>query len=190
MVIPIFLVSSSPQRRRLLRSCGVRFRVVRIRYRERLRHGLSPAQNAMRLALAKARAARGLKGLVIGADTLVVLGNKIIGKPSDERHARRMLRSFSGKPQWIYTGVCLRNTVSGNTVVFVDRSKVRFKKMSEREIEVYLKTGEYRGKAGAFGLQGRGAHLIRSVSGSRSNVIGLPLEKLMKFLPKLLRTSS
>ncbi len=179
---PVYLASSSPQRRRLLRSCGVRFRVVRIRYRERLRPGLSPAQNAMRLALGKARAARGLKGLIIGADTLVVLGSEIIGKPSDERHARAMLRSFSGRPQWIYTGVALRNTVNGNTIVFADRSKVTFKKMSDRQIEAYLKTGEYRGKAGAFGLQGKGAHLIASVSGSKSNVIGLPLEKLK---PKL-----
>ena len=129
----------------------------------------------MRLALGKARAARQLKGIVIGADTLVVLGTKVLGKPRDAGHARRMLRSFSGKPQWIYTGVALRNTVRGKEDVFYERSRVVFKRMTEADIEAYVRTGEYRGKAGAFGLQGKGAHLIASVSGSRSNIIGLPL---------------
>ena len=127
----------------------------------------------MRLALGKARAARQLKGIVIGADTLVVLGTKVLGKP-----------------QWIYTGVALRNTVRGKEDVFYERSRVVFKRMTEADIEAYVRTGEYRGKAGAFGLQGKGAHLIASVSGSRSNIIGLPLEKLRVHLKKMMSTSS
>ena len=182
----VYLASASPQRRRLLRSMGVRFTVVRVAYAERTRRGLSPAQNAVRLAIGKAKAAKKVRGIVIGADTLVAMGGKILGKPRDERHAYRILKSFSGRSQKIYTGVALRDTRSGRIEAFVECSRVTFKKMSERDVRAYLKTGEYRGKAGAFGLQGKGRHLIRSVSGSRSNIIGLPLEKLKRILKRML----
>ncbi len=180
----IYLASQSKQRRDLLRRDRVRVTVVRAPYVERFRAGETPARAAMRLALGKALAARvparAGDSLVIGADTLIAFEGKILGKPKSERHAYRMLKSFSGKPQWVYTGVALVRRPGGAKRVFYDRSKVVFKKMSDADIRQYLATGEYKDKAGAFGLQGKGAHLIRSTSGSASNIIGFPLEKFRR----------
>jgi septum formation protein len=166
---------------------GVRFRVVRSRYRESTPRGLGPAAAAVRHAAGKARGAAVRRGVVIGADTLVFCAGRIWGKPRDRAHARRMLWTFSARPQRVYTGVALLDKASGRLRTFWDASAVEFRPLSEADIERYLGTGEYRDKAGAFGLQGRGRRFIRRVRGSRSNVIGLPLEKLRAELRKFLR---
>ena len=186
----VYLASRSPQRKKLLKAAGIAYRTVAAPYKETVRRGEGPARTAMRLALGKARAA-GVKGpgVVIGADTLVYFAGKILGKPGDRAHAKRMLESFSGRAQRIYTGVALLEPACGRKRTFCVVSSVVFHKMTAKEIDAYLKTGEYRDKAGAFGLQGKGAHLIRGVRGSRSNIIGLPVERLKTELTRFLRSA-
>lgn len=180
----IYLASQSKQRRDLLTRARVRHAVVPAPYVEKIRRGETPARAAMRLALGKALAARVPASpggaIVVGADTLIAFEGKILGKPRDDRHAFRMLKSFSGKLQWVYTGVALVRVPGGKKRVFYDRSKVVFKKMSDADIRKYIATGEHRDKAGSFGLQGKGAHLIHSTSGSASNIIGFPIEKFRR----------
>lgn len=186
---PVYLASRSPRRRALLKKHGIRFSTVPSRYAERIHPDLGAAANALRLARGKAMAAGrpGREGVVIGADTLVAMGGRIMGKARSRAHAFRMLKSFSGRSQWVYTGVALRDLRTGKIEVFCERSKVTFARMSDKDIHDYLRHGEYRGKAGAFGLQGRGARHIARVSGSRSNVVGLPVERLKRILKKFLR---
>lgn len=182
----IYLASRSPQRRNLLKSAGISFRIVRTKYRETLRPRLSPSQNALRHAEGKVKGVSKKSGIIIGADTLVVCRGRVYGKPRNRRQALRMLRAFSGRSQWIYTAVAIQDRCTGKVLKFVDKSVVRFKKMTDRDIQSYLKTGEYKGKAGSFGLQGKGSHLINSIRGSRSSIIGLPIEKLTQALKQFI----
>jgi len=151
------LASQSPQRRKLLRQAGYKFKVVNSKYREGVLRGLTPLATAKRHAEGKCRLAvlprNATSGVVLGADTIVVFAGKVHGKPRDDAHAFRMLRAFSAKPQKIYTAVCLRDLLTNKRVTFVERSEVAFKKMSDRQIRDYLRTGEHRDKAGSFGLQ-------------------------------------
>lgn len=178
----IYLASNSPQRKRLLTAAGIRFKAVRPRYRETIDPRESPQENAVRLAVGKAHSIKARAGIVIAADTLIAFEGKVLGKPRSRAHAYRMLKSFSGKGQSVITGVAIRDAGRGRTEYFYVESRVTFKRMTPGDIRAYLATGEYRDKAGAFGLQGKGAHLIRSVSGSRSNIIGLPMEQLRQRL--------
>ena len=178
----IYLASRSPQRKRLLEKIGIPFKVVPTAYRERIIQGLDPCQNAIRNALGKAFQVRKQRGIILAADTLVAFRGKIIGKAGTRNAAARLLASFSGQSQWVYTGVALRNAATGRVLTFCEKSLVKFRKMSSRDIARYLDTGEYREKAGAFTLEGAASRFIRSVRGSRSNVIGLPLERVKQLL--------
>jgi len=197
MKIKIYLASKSKQRRDILRKARMAFEVVDAPYVERFGRGEKPERAAMRIALGKARAAQlpslcPAHALVVGSDTLVAFGGKILGKAKTRAHARRMLRSFSGKPQWVITGVAVLDARTGagagarsgarRARVFYDKSKVVFRKMTAEQIEWYLDTGEWRDKAGAFALQGKGAHLIARTAGSQANIIGFPIEKFKRVL--------
>ena len=182
-----FLASRSPQRRALLKKAGYSFKTVRSSYREKDRRETNARRAALNHAKGKVMGVSKKKGIVIGADTLVEFRRRILGKPKNKRHAFQMLQSFSDKSQWIYTAVAMRDAGTGRMKLLCDKSKVTFKKMGAEEIRRYLQTGEYRGKAGAFGLQGKGSHLIRSVRGSRSNIIGFPLEKFRKHFSRFAR---
>lgn len=186
---PLYLASKSPQRVKLLRSLGLRFKIVSSGYREKSplpgglqRRQAGAAEMALHHAMGKVQAVGLKKGVVIAADTVVAFKGRIWGKPRNKRHAFQMLKKFSGKAQAIYTAVAIKDLESGRVTAFCDKSVVTFKKMTDNDILKYLLTGEYRGKAGAFGIQGKGSHLIQSVRGSHSNVVGLPLEKLKKAL--------
>jgi len=185
---PIVLASSSPRRRRLLREFGVGFSVRVPDVDERPRPGELPGPHVRRLALAKARAvARQLAPgcgaqWVIGADTVVVLDGMILGKPRDARDAEGMLARLSGRTHEVLTGVALVPAGGGPARTSVVRTRVELKPVDEATIRRYVTGGEPLDKAGAYAVQGRGRHLVARVSGSFTNVVGLPLERLGRLL--------
>lgn len=172
----LILASASPRRSELLRNAGFAFEVCPADVNESVRAGERPKQYAERLAREKARAVRPKfpHDFVLGADTVVVVGKKILGKPRDAKDAARMLRLLSGRAHDVITGVCLiapggrENTRSEITKVFFDR-------LSEKEIAGYVATGEPMDKAGAYGIQGMASRWIPKISGDYCNVVGLPV---------------
>lgn len=184
----LVLASSSPRRRRLLRELGLCFRVIIPAVDERPRRGESPATHVRRLALAKARAvstvlpAGGGARWVLGADTVVVLDGAILGKPRDARQAGRMLAGLAGRTHEVFTGIALVPTAGGRARSAVVRSQVTMKPYDAAAIRRYVASGEPLDKAGAYAVQGRGRMLVARVSGSLTNVIGLPLERLSRLL--------
>ncbi|MCB2191106.1 MAG: septum formation inhibitor Maf [Deltaproteobacteria bacterium] len=179
--IGLVLASASPRRREMLSNLGLAFRLAPARIDENLLPGEDAAQAAQRLATAKAEAVlTGPYDTVLAADTLVVLDRKIMGKPRDAAEATQMLRELSGAQHEVITGYCLMNQ-SGRTVG-LGRSLVTFRNLSEAEIAAYVATGEPLDKAGAYAVQGLGAALVKEVSGSYTNVVGLPLAAVIKLL--------
>ena len=182
----IILASASPRRMQLLSQIGCEFSVQTSDYAEMPLTDLPPAEVAVSHARAKALdiAARSSQDdIVIGADTIVVLQNRILGKPKGLKDARRMLAELTGQEHHVITGVAV---VCGSQV-FTDFAVtvVHMRPCSMQEIEHYLATGEYHDKAGAYAIQGYGALLVDSISGCYSNVVGLPLTTLAKLLKKV-----
>jgi septum formation protein len=182
----LYLASSSPRRRELLRSIGHEPRLVRVDVSEALLPEEDPFDAAERLARAKATAARSLvpeDALVVAADTLVILEGEALGKPLDRKDAVRMLRALSGKRHDVVTGVALQKggrLVSGRELTSVD-----FAELSETDIGLYVATGECDDKAGAYALQGRGGLFVTGLEGSPSNVVGLPVRLVAMLARKL-----
>jgi septum formation protein len=183
----LILASGSPRRRELLHGAGVRFRVVVPDLDEHVAPGEPPERAVARLALEKAR------GIVdklrcalpvLAADTVVALDGAILGKPRDVAEAERMLTSLAGRTHTVWTGFALISGVPMREDVDAVSSQVTFRSLTSTEIEAYLATGESLDKAGAYAVQGAGAALIASIAGSRTNVIGLPMEAVV---PRLVR---
>lgn len=183
---PLVLASSSPRRAEILRAVGWPFETGAGEVDETRRAGERAEEYVRRLARAKAEAgaASRLFGLVIGADTVVVVGEEILGKPRDEDDARRMLRSLSGRWHEVLTGVALVRAESGRAVIGVERTRVRFAEMSDEEIGWYVSTGEPRDKAGAYAVQGRAALFIEAIEGDYWNVVGLPVRLVYELARK------
>lgn len=181
----IVLASASPRRRELLTQVGIPFRVVPGDIDEN-NADLSgtPEQKAERLAYMKAKdVASGLDdGLVIGADTIVVCGDEIFGKPADENDARRMLMKLGGREHQVITGIAVVDASSGKARTGHEVTRVRFAELTDREIEYYISSGEPFDKAGAYAIQGRAAIFVESLDGCYSNVVGLPLSRLYRLL--------
>jgi septum formation protein len=175
------LASASPRRRDLLRDAGYGFIVQAPQVDERPRRGEPPEACVDRLARAKARAIRAARGavaeLVLAADTVVVLGQETLGKPRDQDDAIRMLLALAGRVHRVLTGVCLIAD-DGVELAWVEQSRVAMRSIGAAEARAYAESGEPLDKAGGYALQGRGARFVEAVHGSRSNVIGLPLESL------------
>ncbi|MFH0953551.1 MAG: Maf family protein [Verrucomicrobiota bacterium] len=187
MPMTIILASASPRRRAFFRELGFRFRVVVPRVVEEPRKGEAPRAFAQRAAVDKARwvAARQKRPsarIVVAADTIVVLGRQILGKPKDKRDAARMLRALSGRWHEVITGVCVLGPRKRTS--FVARTPVQFKRLTRREIEAYIASGEPMDKAGAYAIQGIGSFMVRAIRGSYSNVVGLPVAELVDVLEK------
>jgi septum formation protein len=182
----IILASASPRRKEILEKTGLKFRVDESRCEEKMDAGLKPQNLARFLSLKKARevARRHSNALVIAADTIVVLRGRIFGKPCDKEQAREMLRVFSGKTHSVITGFTIIDTVSKKELSRSISSKVFFKRLSADEIEAYISSGEPLDKAGAYGIQGLGAVLIKRIEGDFFNVMGLPLNALAGSLKK------
>lgn len=179
------LASASPRRVEILRTLGLDFAVRASDVDERLIQGESPQQYVMRAATAKAEAvARDVQsGIVIAADTEVVIDGLPLGKPEDGEDAARMLRAISGRWHAVMTGVAVVDVESGRTAVDHEKTLVRFRDLSEVEIDAYVASGEPSDKAGAYAIQGRGMLFVTEIAGNYQNVVGLPvplLERLVR----------
>jgi septum formation protein len=173
----VVLASASPRRSELLASLGLDFTVQIPAIEETLKEGELPRAFAERLAVEKASAVKAGSGTtVIAADTIVVLNGDILGKPSDEAHATRMLERLSGKTHEVITAVCI--TKESASQVFSVSTDVVFRQLTQTEIEAYVQSGCPMDKAGAYAIQGGAAHMVRAISGSYTNVVGLPLCEL------------
>jgi len=180
----LILASRSPRRLDLLRGIGIEPEVLPAEIDETPLTGEAPRDLVMRLARAKGGrivADPGRKGgtaVVLAADTAVVLDGQALGKPRDDDDARRMLGALSSREHDVLTGMYLERTDDRRSLLVVDSTRVRFRDLDSRAIAGYVSTGEPRGKAGAYAIQGLGGRLIERIQGSWSNVVGLPLELL------------
>ena len=181
--IPVILASQSPRRIELLKTVIKNFQIVPSKIDEVCDINLSPEENAVLLGRKKATwiAKQHPHNLVIGADTMVVLENKIIGKPTDAENARQILRQLSGQEHKVITGVAV---VHSKIFSAASISHVRIKTLTPYEINSYVESGEPMDKAGAYAIQGEGSFLIESYRGSYSNIIGLPMDLLKDLLQK------
>lgn len=182
----IILASASPRRRQLLTMLGLEFEVRPAQGEEFLPDGISPEEAVMRLSAQKARSVAkecAPEDVVIGADTIVWQGGRILGKPKDTQDAARMLSALSGNTHTVYTGVTV---IKGNAVLSgAEETKVRFRRLSGAEIDAYIKTGEPMDKAGAYGAQGLAALFVEGIEGDFFNVMGLPVCRLGKLLKEV-----
>jgi septum formation protein len=175
----LVLASGSPRRALILRGLGVPFRVVVSGADETVEPGERAAHAVERLARLKAATVAGTEPPpILAADTVVVCEDEILGKPASADDARRMLRRLSGRTHEVLTGLCLVS--EARTVSGVERTAVTFAAMTEPEIDWYVATGEPMDKAGAYHVDGRGGLFVGSVSGSPSNVAGLPVRLLLR----------
>jgi septum formation protein len=184
---PLVLASASPRRRELLARAGVRFEVIPAGIDEDVRPGEAPAALAGRLAREKALAVASRVGpdparFVLGADTIVVLGESVLGKPRDPRDAEAMLSRLVGRTHRVITAVVVARSHDLGWRARTVESRVRMRPAELEEIRAYVATGEPLDKAGAYAAQGRGRRFVAEIAGSESNVIGLPLDETLDLL--------
>ena len=184
MKTPIILASNSPRRKELLRQIGLDFTSDAADVDERMLSHETPEEYAMRVALDKARVAssRARVGIVIGADTIVVLDDTVFGKPTDAGDAERMLLLLSGKMHQVITGVAVMDADTGKVLTRASVTRVWFRNLACEEIVSYVRSGEPLDKAGAYGIQERGALLVERIEGCYFNVVGLPISLLGEML--------
>jgi len=188
MMRNIYLASDSKARKKLLNIFGLRFRAVPSKVKEVRKAGhLSYAALVENNALTKAQnvAARVKNGIIIGADTIVVQGKRIFGKPKDLKDAHRMLKRLSRKPQWLYTGIAIIDKDKPKTKLGYEKTKVYMDKLTDREIKNYFACVQPLDFAGSFDIQGKGAFFIRRIEGCFYNVVGLPLRKLYRMFKEI-----
>jgi septum formation protein len=178
----LILASASARRRELLTAAGVPFVVDPVEADERRLPDEPPVEYATRVALAKARAGlvRHPSDVVLGADTIVLVDDLVLGKPADEADAVAMLGRLSGRGHDVITGVAL--AWHGHERSFAERTRVWFAPLSPDDIRSYVSTGEPRDKAGAYAIQGGAARFVTRVDGSYSNVVGLPVAAVLQYL--------
>jgi septum formation protein len=166
----------------MLEQLGIALEVRPAHADESVNPGEPPRDYVVRVAREKARAVAG--EIVLGADTAVVLGAEVLGKPSDDEDARRMLRALSGSVHEVLTAVCVRRVEPGRALELeaLVATEVRFARLSPAAIDWYVATGEPRDKAGAYAIQGSGGAFVLGVEGSVSNVVGLPLAETAELL--------
>lgn len=183
---PLVLASASPRRRELLERLGLRFDVDAADVDEAVLPGEAPDEHVRRLALAKARvvAVRHPGSLVVGGDTVVVLGGEILGKPSGPQEAADMLSRLQGREHRVETGVAVV-APGGAEAADVVSVPVRFRSLHRSTIEAYVATGEPLDKAGAYGIQGFGSALVRGITGDYFAVMGLPVARLVELLEQM-----
>jgi septum formation protein len=186
---PIVLASASPRRSELLARAGVEHEIEAASVDESAVAGETPREMALRLARLKAstvagRLGRGELRFVLGSDTIVVEGDTVFGKPMDAEDALRLLRRLSGRTHSVITGVAVVDSRDLRVWQCAVESLVTFRAADEAELRRYVATGEPLDKAGAYGIQGEGRHLVANLSGSRTNVIGLPVEETLALLAR------
>ena len=173
----IVLASGSPRRKKLLEQIGLDFTVSESGYEEKSLPDANPAEVAKFLSLEKANlaAVKHKDSIIIAADTVVVIGNEILGKPSSEEEAREMLRKLSDNTHSVITGFTIIDTKHNKTFTSFVETKVTFKDLSELEMAAYVETGEPLDKAGAYAVQGKGGLFVKKIEGDYFNVVGLPI---------------
>ncbi|ABO51060.1 maf protein [Desulforamulus reducens MI-1] len=177
---PIILASASPRRQELLKNLGLEFEVQVSDVDENLEENISSGQLVEKLAERKAAAVALIRtqGLVIGADTIVVLGDKPLGKPTNREEAVQMLSNLQGKSHEVFTGLAVIDASTGQRVVTHQVTEVNFKTLTKDQIERYVDTGEPMDKAGGYAVQGLASIFIDSIRGCYFSVVGLPISKL------------
>jgi septum formation protein len=189
--VPLILASTSPRRKQLLTEAGYQFTVVppADASESAADHPETPTELVTRLAFQKAQdvALRTDRGLIIGCDTVAQCQGQILGKPVSIDHARQMLDLLRGREHHVYSGLCLWRRPGDFHRVEVDITTLRMDPISDDDLENYLATDQWKGKAGAFGYQD-GLDWVHILSGSESNVVGLPMELLAQMLQKLAAT--
>jgi len=182
----LILASLSPRRRYLLEQAGLKFEVVSSNIDETNRYASSPEEYVRTVAEAKARnvAMAYPESWVIGADTIVLIDNTILGKPTSVHEARNMLIQLSGRVHSVLTGYSICCQKKNRFFSDIVRTNVLFKELTGAEIEWYIASGEPFDKAGAYAIQGRGARFIRRIEGSYTSVVGLPVCEVVEFLTR------
>lgn len=186
--LPLYLASQSPRRKQLLKILNLNFETFSVDINESLIPGESPLSTVLRLSSQKLNAAKSLvkDGLIITADTIVVLNDEIIGKPIDKADAEFILSKLSGNTHTVYTGFAIFNSRNNKTIVDYETTQVTFRKLEKEEILSYINSGSPMDKAGAYGIQDDyGAVFIERINGCYYNVVGLPLHKLYKKLKEI-----
>ena len=178
----IYLNSTSPRRKLLLEQMGIDFELVHNPISEDVKAGENPLDYVVRMSKEKAKAGYGEKGLMIGADTIVSMGNRIFGKPKSVSDAKETLEILSGCEHVVLTVVAIFD--GKNLEHVISESKVQMKKLSFQEIDDYCKTGEPLDKAGSYGIQGIGGIFVHQIKGSYSGIVGLPIFETEQLLSR------
>ncbi|CBJ82923.1 putative Maf-like protein [Xenorhabdus bovienii str. Jollieti] len=183
----LYLASGSPRRRELVGMLDFNFEILTPQVEEKWQEGESPQQYVSRLAREKAQAGVAIAPNdfpVLGADTIVVLNNRILEKPRNPQHAAEILSALSGQSHQVMTAVALSN--SQHTLSEIVITDVIFRQLSQQEIQEYIATGEPMDKAGAYGIQGKGGCFVRKINGSYHAVVGLPLVETCELITRFL----
>jgi septum formation protein len=185
MKMKIILASASPRRKDLLSSIGCNYEIYVPDIDESILDEETPESACYRLSIQKAKSASVIfsEALIIAADTLVTIDNNIFGKPHDAEEARAMLNTLNGREHKVITGLSI--IYEGKTMTEIESTIVSFRKLTEDDIEAYISTGEYQGKAGAYAIQGYASLFIERIVGDYFNVVGLPLQRLSKMFLKI-----
>jgi septum formation protein len=181
---PLILASSSPRRQQMLQTMGLDFKVIPAEVDETPLPGETPRDFASRMAIAKARAVAASRpdAWVLGADTVVTRDGVILGKPKDRADALVILHHLAGRTHQVLSAICLCSQAQGIEQTEVDTTEVTFIPAVDHLLTAYIATGEPLDKAGAYGIQGAGAFLVRRIEGSCANVIGLPIDRVITLL--------
>ncbi|RJQ25384.1 septum formation inhibitor Maf [Candidatus Parcubacteria bacterium] len=182
----IILASKSPRRESLLKQIGLKFEIDPSKCKEQINPKLKPHELVKSLSLQKAKevAKRHKNAIIIASDTLNFLGNKILGKPKNAKDAKTILKKESGKAHTVITGFTIIDTSNQKTYTGSTKTKVYFKRLSEKEIDSYIATEEPLDKAGGYGIQSLGSIFIKKIEGDYYNVVGLPIFDLTQALRK------
>ncbi len=183
----LILASASPRRKEILAKEGFDFEVITSDYEEKS-FSSNPYKTALTFAYEKAKDVFNKvcdnNAVVLGADTVVYLNGEILGKPGDRKDAKRILQNLSGRKHKVITGYAIIS--KEKTIVGYDKSTVIFNKLTDEQIESYLDSNLYVGKAGAYGIQDGEFNFVKKYKGSMNNIIGLPIEKIKKILKKFI----
>ena len=180
----IILASASPRRKEILELADLKFDVMPSDAQE-ITTKTAPNEVVMELASIKAKdiyKKSEKQSMIVGADTVVAYQGQILGKPTDEAEAKRMLTMLSGQTHEVYTGVCIIE--DGKTKTFYEETKVTFYEISDEQINHYIKTGEPMDKAGSYGIQGKAAVFIKGIEGDYYNVVGFPIARFLQEITK------
>jgi septum formation protein len=184
----LILASSSPRRADILGREGVEFEIKPPPNIKEESAASDPVEHVLLLSKEKAQSVSRQveEGIILGADTIVVLDGEIMGKPQNKEEAFFILKKLSGKKHRVYTGITLLNKHNGKMISDYDCTEVKFNQLEDEKIVAYIETGEPMDKAGAYGIQGMGSFLVDSIQGNLDNVIGLPTDKLKEMLIKVI----